>query len=111
MSTSDEPRVDRIERALLAIGEYVAFEGRSGAHYEELRARLCAELAELRSALGDRVGTASTALQGRNGSEAPGQDLHTPPASGGDEVDPLPPNMPSTYLPSVSPDAVEREAS
>jgi hypothetical protein len=107
MSTDDGRRLDRIERALLAIGDYVAFEGRSGAHYEALRARLADAVDELRAAVGDR---APKALHGRHDSEAPGQDLQVPPASGGDEVDPLPPNMPTTYLPRVAQDAVEREA-
>jgi hypothetical protein len=110
MAGDDERRLDRIERALLAIGDYVAFEGRSGALYEELRARLADTLDELRSALGDRARPPAKRLRGRHDSEAPGQDLQIPPASGGDEVDPLPPNMPSTYLPRVSQDAVEREA-
>jgi hypothetical protein len=111
MATSDERRLDRIERALLAIGDYVAFEGRGGAHYEQLRARLADALDELRATVGDRAPTPSKALHGRHDSEAPGQDLQIPPASGGDAVDPLPPNMPSTYLPRVGQDAADREAS
>jgi hypothetical protein len=102
-------RLARIERALLAIGDYVAFEGRRGSHYDEARARLADVLGDLRSALGDRA--PETALRGRHDSDAPGQDLGRPPGSGGDVVDPIPPNMPSTYLPRVTQDAVEREAS
>src|SRR5215218_7365597 len=105
MDQGEGRRLEGIERALLAIGEYVAFEGRSGSHYEELRGRLIEELDRLRAAVG---AVPTTAPRGRHGSEAPGQDLGVPAASGGDAVDPVPPNMPSTYLPRVPQDAQDR---
>jgi hypothetical protein len=111
MASSDE-RLASIERAVLAIGEYVAFEGRRGSHHDDLRHALRRALDDLRASVGSgATSVPSAAGRGQHATEAPGAELTESPSTAGDATDPVPPNLPTTYLPGASLDAQERRAS
>jgi hypothetical protein len=92
---TDDGRITRIEHALLAIGEYVAHEGDRGFAHDQKREAVLRALDGLRQ----HVSVRAVASAHPNGqvTEAPGATLG-PTDSGGDAVDPVPPNLPTTYL-------------
>jgi hypothetical protein len=92
---TDQGTIESVEQALIAIGEYVTCEADHGWMHDQKRRAALRALDELRQ----HVSVRAVAGAHPNGqvTEAPGARLG-PTDSGGDAVDPVPPNLPTTYL-------------
>lgn len=92
---SDEKRLERLERAVAAIADYIALEETTGWAHDEKRARVLEVLQEL--APGKSVRDA--ALSSGATTTAPGADMSTSSrTTWAIESDPIPPNQATAYL-------------